>query len=264
MSAAPASRSSKSSQKNDGWPGDAVFLVGEPRADDAEPLSQLLGRAGLRQSNTADRQWRFGATIITLETDSVAHAKLGDLCTAGSPSGIGRCRTNLEKEEWVIALAPAQQAAGADRAAYLQTVQQLFAAAALVSQILGMTRLFWPPAQLWSPTSALVEAIAPLERSGIPPVLHLIAFLEQPGIAVIQSRGLAYFCGIELALAHDGVMPPSEVVRRLARLCIHAMVTGPMQPGAVIAGMEPGETLSVGSANGASPPVIAVQLARGR
>ena len=99
-----------------------------------------------------------------------------------------------------------------DRPARVAAVQQLCVLAAMIGELIEAQRLCWSPAGLWSPVAALADAVAAGEERGVPPVMHLAAFLpagEGEGI----TRGLAFFAGSELLLAGAGRMACADQPR---------------------------------------------------
>lgn len=79
--------------------------------------------------------------------------------------------------------------------------------------------------------------------SGMPPVLHLVAFRrhETAGGAHVGTRGLAAFAGQELAAAIPAGWTVADMVRRLARLALDIMVNGPIVERQRARGLQQGE-----------------------
>jgi hypothetical protein len=150
----------------------------------------------------------------------------------------------------------------ADAAGRLSAAQHLCIAALAIGSAVGAGRLYWSPAQLWSPFSALKDAVVALQDQGLPPILHLVAMVSRAE-GRLSTNGLSLFSGVEIILEYPPHMPSADAVRRLARLAIHAMVVGPMQSGAAIAGLEPGEALLFGHTEPGDPPHAMVQLKQG-
>jgi hypothetical protein len=240
---------------------DGLILADLATLPDAAALPSLVDRLGLLDPigglHDTAITLQFGGTDMLLSAqtsspalqDPVASRGIGDVSTAPPDSELS-LRICLEQPD---------RASGR----HIQQVQHLCAAAAMIAEACGAERMYWPPARLWSPVTALAEAVAASEAQGLPPVLHLVAFLPEDGAVV--TRGLAYLCGIELRLTCDVPMALPEMVRRLARLAVHAMLVGPLAPGASVAGLEPGELILVSHRDERGPaPCINLQLQRAR
>jgi hypothetical protein len=242
---------------------DCLFLSGVRRDAELPALIDQLDLVRGVGSSDSDGAWtlRVGGTAMQLVSGRAARA-LFDAGDADAPLSIGGAASEAPDPVGLLAIRLVQ-AEFADQQAHLAAVQQLCVAAVALGSALGATRLFWPPAQLWSPFAALTDAVAALQDQGLPPVLHLVA-MRRAGAARMQTGGLAHFCGVELAIDHPAEMTEADAVRRLARLAIHAMIVGPMLPGASVAGLAPGETLVVGRTEAGTPPILPVHARPGR
>ncbi len=110
----------------------------------------------------------------------------------------------------------------------------------LLSDMCAATHLFWSPAALWSDARMFRDALVELLTSGMPPVLHQVAF-RRAAAGRVRTRGLSYFAGHEIeAMLPDG-MDVQGGVRRLARLALDAMINGPFDRPMDIDGLEAGE-----------------------
>lgn len=136
-------------------------------------------------------------------------------------------------------------AAGAPLEAALSIIAQAAASGA------EDAAFFWPPARLWSrfDRDFVAPTIAAMERQGLPPVMHLVAFsamADDAGIAVF-TRGLAFFAGAELRLSGPSLLSERDALRSAARLAIDAMLqrgsAGPM----IVDGLNKGERLRLGA-----------------
>lgn len=212
----------------------------------------LLDRAGLLaiHDEDADGTYRltFAGSPLALRAGAeiVGSAMTCDAACSWTAIGNVSREPPVESQAFVLSL----DRRGPDQAARVRDVQRLCAAAAMIAELCGAQRLFWSPAALWSPVAALVRAVAVTEHQGLPPIMHLVAFL-QDGDAVV-TRGLAYFCDVELRLTANIGLSLPEMVRRLARLAVHAMILGPLHHGAIVPGIEVGERLVVGRARATS------------
>lgn len=107
--------------------------------------------------------------------------------------------------------------------------------------------LFWSPAGLWSRADQFRAAVAEMLGSGMPPVLHLVAFVgggtvDDPRIV---TRGLAHFTGQELTACPPAHFDQRAAVRRLARLALDMMINGPVTTARDFPGLDAGEMMQV-------------------
>lgn len=131
----------------------------------------------------------------------------------------------------------------------LEAALDMFRQAAAVGA--GEAALYWPPAQLWSrfDRDFVAPSVAALERQGLPPVMHFIAFLcdEAKGSVCVRTRGLLFFAGAELRLSAPSPVSAREALRAAARLAIDAMLQrGPAGP-MIVDGLNKGERLRLGA-----------------
>ncbi|MEQ1688897.1 MAG: hypothetical protein ABL874_10020 [Sphingopyxis sp.] len=138
-----------------------------------------------------------------------------------------------------------------------QAVQHLAAMAAALSEPLRTSSLFWPPAVLWSNAAELTHAVITMERHGLPPVLHFVAFVERgakqdeascaaPDTSQdMCTRGLEWMVGHEVLLSGPLTMPRSEMLRCAARLAVDAMVHGAYSSPTRVAGLTKGEVIDI-------------------
>ena len=230
-----------------------LYLCGFPDAVEmAALLPRLTERLGLRSSESrasTDRlELNYAGTRILLDYGRAVEAALGEAAGRPDASVIGGVAPADDEGGGALRLRLVTDGDGLDQ---LRAVQRLCCVAAILGTAMRAERLYWQPAHLWSPVAALSQAVAAMEAEGLPPVLHLIAFRyadTQGGTAshLLQSRGLAHFCGLELMLDYPADMAQTDALRRLARLAIHAMVAGPLRAGAAVEGLSAGETLTVG------------------
>lgn len=122
-------------------------------------------------------------------------------------------------------------------------MREFFKVMLLLIDLFEASHFFWSPARLWSDAPQLRASIAEMLASGMPPVLHLIAFRrhDAEGGEFVGTRGLGLFAGQEL----EGRIPRgwtvAEMVKRLARLSLDMMLNGPIQDSRRMRGLEPGE-----------------------
>ena len=133
---------------------------------------------------------------------------------------------------------------GADGSVRANALREFFKAMVLLIDLFEASHLYWSAARLWSDAAQFREAVAEMLVSGMPPVLHLVAFragVTGDAAAVVGTRGLAHFSGQELA-AHcppDWTMP--QITRRLARVALDMILNGAVATSRRYRGLEPGE-----------------------
>ncbi|NJS13967.1 MAG: hypothetical protein HC788_04285 [Sphingopyxis sp.] len=120
--------------------------------------------------------------------------------------------------------------------------REFFKLAVLLIDLMGADQLFWSPARLWSDAGAFRAAVVEMLDSGMPPLLHLMAFQDMPG-GGMATRGLAFFSKQELHLMGGNGLERKDAVRRLARLALDIMVHGPIVAQRRFPGLVEGEHL---------------------
>ena len=131
-------------------------------------------------------------------------------------------------------------------------LREIFKMQVLLIDLLDASHYFWSPARLWSEAGQFLAAVAEMLASGMPPVLHLIAFRhgDKGDGAMVRTRGLALFGGQEL----EGRMPAgwtaAEMVKRLSRLALDIMLHGPVTDARRMRGLNPGEWVSLSPGRG--------------
>jgi hypothetical protein len=115
---------------------------------------------------------------------------------------------------------------GAARGSKVADSRELFKLTVLLIDLTRADQIYWSPAGLWSDAWTFRAAVAEMLVSGMPPVLHLIAFNPAGAGGALRSNGLAFFASQELEVRDDGGLLQRELVRRLARLAIDAMING--------------------------------------
>ena len=137
----------------------------------------------------------------------------------------------------------------ADDRAQSTRLREIFKMQVLLIDLLDASHYFWSPARLWSEASQFRAAVSEMLASGMPPVLHLVAFRHGEG-ATVRTRGLALFGGQEL----EGRMPAgwtvAEMVKRLARLALDIMLHGVVADARRMRGLNPGEWVSLSPGRG--------------
>lgn len=137
-----------------------------------------------------------------------------------------------------------------------QTMQmrEFFKMMVLLIDLFDASHFFWSPARLWSDAPQFRASVAEMLASGMPPVLHLVAFRrhEVEGADFVGTRGLALFSGQELEGAIPKGWTVAEMVKRLARLSLDMMLNGPVRENRRIRGLERGEWVQLMLPTGAS------------
>lgn len=137
--------------------------------------------------------------------------------------------------------------ADGDRAAETARLREFFKMMVLLIDLAEASHIFWSPARLWSDAPQFRGAVAEMLTSGMPPVLHLVAFRhrETGDGAVVRTRGLAQFGGQELEGRMPGGWTVAEMVKRLARLALDIMLNGPVAAPQRLKGLGAGEWISL-------------------
>ena len=135
---------------------------------------------------------------------------------------------------------------------------------ALLIDLLGAQRIFWSPARLWSDAGEFRSTVAAMQASGMPPVLHLVAFRHRdgPGGARVATRGLAALAGQELEAAVPEGWDMAAIATRLARLAADMMLSGPVLQPRQAPGLTSGEWVALRPQRGigGAPGTVLVEL----
>ncbi|MGV3731244.1 MAG: hypothetical protein ACO1NN_10855 [Sphingopyxis sp.] len=131
-------------------------------------------------------------------------------------------------------------------------MREFFKMMVLLFDLFDASHIFWSPARLWSDAVQFRASVAEMLESGMPPVLHLVAFRrrEADGAASVRTRGLAFFAGQELEARIPDGWTVADMVRRLSRLALDMMLNGPVRYPRTMRGLEAGEWI------GLLPPVV--------
>lgn len=119
--------------------------------------------------------------------------------------------------------------------------RELFKLAVLLIDMAVGQQFYWSPADLWTRADAFRAAVTEMLASGMPPVLHLVAFDNDADAGTTKTRGLAHFCGQELMLEASGGLDRVARMRRLVRLAVDMMLNGRISARRRFAGLAPGE-----------------------
>ena len=128
-----------------------------------------------------------------------------------------------------------------------QRLREFFKMAVLLIDLFDASHIFWSPARLWSDAPQFRSAVAEMLISGMPPVLHLVAFRrsDDPGVEIVRTRGLALFGGQEIESRIPSGWTVAEMVKRLARLALDVILHGPVTEARHLRGLGPGEWVSL-------------------
>jgi hypothetical protein len=214
-----------------------------------------LRRMGLRPEAVATKDMRVEAPLVRVRFGSAsaligrASADALDLADPLHPA-TSQLASRLD-ETWrdagrVWAVIP--EAEGGDTAGDLAVrLREYFKAMVLLIDLLDASHIFWTPARLWTDAPQFRDATAEMLASGMPPVLHLIAFRrsDAPGGAIVRTRGLALFGGQEVEGRIPAGWTVAEMVRRLARLALDILLNGPVAAPRRLRGLDPGEWVSL-------------------
>lgn len=147
-------------------------------------------------------------------------------------------------------------------------MREFFKMMVLLIDLFDASHLFWSPARLWSDAPQFRASIAEMLASGMPPVLHLVAFRrrEDSAGARMVTRGLALFAGQELEARIPGGWTVAEMVRRLSRLALDMMINGPVHGARTMRGLEAGEWIDLAPSPGVGErqPTVFVEFGHDR
>ncbi|MDO9368350.1 MAG: hypothetical protein Q7T68_07260 [Sphingopyxis sp.] len=126
-------------------------------------------------------------------------------------------------------------------------MREFFKMMVLLIDLFDASHIFWSPARLWSDAPQFRASIAEMLASGMPPVLHLVAFRrrEIDGGATMETRGLSLFAGQELEARIPVGWTVAEMVRRLSRLALDMMLNGPIGHARTMRGLGAGEWIDL-------------------
>ena len=145
-------------------------------------------------------------------------------------------------------------------------MREFFKMMVLLIDLFDANHIFWSPARLWSDAPQFRASIAEMLASGMPPVLHLVAFRRREAGegATMVTRGLALFAGQELEARIPAGWTVAEMVRRLSRLALDMMLNGPVLRARTTRGLAAGEWIGLtpGPVTGNRQSMVAVEFGR--
>lgn len=208
-----------------------LLRSGPPPIADREQQTDLLQRLGILADAAPNNEvWmlRFAGSAFSLSAIDASSALVGQALAVPLhlidhrplPPADSATLTGFQLEFLNLPAVPARAA----------MAQHLCAIASLLVPVFGLTHMYWQPADLWSDAAALGAATIAMESSGLPPVLHLVAFdappVDEQADARLVSHGLAWFCGFELEFDGPSTLMLSDCLRRAARLAVDVMLNG--------------------------------------
>ncbi|APZ97284.1 hypothetical protein BWQ93_01345 [Sphingopyxis sp. QXT-31] len=245
-----------------------ALLAGPAMAGDA--VAALMRRMGLQPevcgADALPLRLALGPLTATLDRAAAALLDFADPADRATSSlGIGLLGDWRTKGGcWVVELGGADGAADAPSPPLVDYLKLLV----LLIDAFDAAQIFWSPARLWTGAPQFRGAIAEMQASGMPPVLHLVAFRrrDDAGGERVGTRGLAAFAGQEL----EAPVPPgwdmAAMVKRLARLALDMMLNGAVARAQQAPGLERGETVALTPqpASGARPATVLVEFSADR
>ena len=145
-------------------------------------------------------------------------------------------------------------------------MRDYFKLVALLVDLFDASHIYWSPARLWSDAPQFRAAIAEMLTSGMPPVLHLVAFRRRGAgpDERVATRGLALFGGQELEAGIPAGWTMADMVKRLARLALDVMLHGPVASAQNARGLEGGEVIRLipRPGDGGAPATVRVDFGR--
>ncbi len=245
-----------------------ILLQCGPRAADRHWLDGQLRRIGLEPESEPEPEstasgaaaWRIAlrdaATILTMASAVVVADADPSNAEVALALDHDEPLTLMPPSCLVIRVPVTGPIAGGASDHHAASLREFLKLAVLVMDAAGASHIFWSPARLWTSASLFRAAIAEMLTSGLPPVMHLVAFCRVDDAAgdLVTTRGLGYFAGQELAAPLLPEMAMSWAVRRLARLAVDMILHGPVHHRRRVAGLMAGEYLWLEpGASGASP-----------
>ncbi|MBB5706475.1 hypothetical protein [Sphingopyxis panaciterrulae] len=246
-----------------------VLITGSALRSGAPDLLEIgLRRMGLQPQRIGGEgpaafRLALGRTTATIDVPG------GATLTAADPAdrGTNSLATNLPPDWagggtcWRVTPAAADAVPMLDPAA----TREFFKLVVLLIDLFDASHIFWSPARLWSDAPQFRAAVAEMLASGMPPVLHLIAFRRRESTdgEVVATRGLAAFAGQELEAAVPPGWTMTDMVKRLARLALDLMLNGSVREEQTVGGLLAGERVRMTpQGDGAPPPAVRVDFER--
>ena len=230
----------------------------------AEALETALRHMGLRPERVAHEvagiaapQFRlcFGAVSVLAGPAAAAARDAADPDDPSTSLLAASLPRDWRQDGHCWMFVPEAGQASAAATAQPTQMREFFKMMVLLIDLFDASHLFWSPARLWSDASQFRASIAEMLASGMPPVLHLVAFRRRDGAGgaeEIGTRGLALFAGQELEAQIPEGWTVADMVRRLSRLALDMMLNGPLNGARTMRGLESGEWIDLSLSPGGS------------
>lgn len=235
-------------------PDPYVLIVGRLAGGDAEACFRRMGLAPdpievEGKPGVAGSAFRvhFGAVAARIEVASTDTLDEADPKHPATSLLAARLPADWRSTQQVWMLLPDGEDSGDPPDARATRLREFFKMIVLLVDLFDASHIFWSPARLWSDAPQYRSAVAEMLSSGMPPVLHLVAFrrAERAGGDMVRTRGLSLFGGQEI----ESPIPPgwtvAEMVKRLARLALDIILNGPVLDARGLRGLGPGEWVSL-------------------
>lgn len=122
-------------------------------------------------------------------------------------------------------------------------VAHLLELAARLGEMLDASAVLWNPAKILSGFAYFAESVGEYRAGGAFPVLALIDFIAMAS-GRLETAGLSWFSGQELAVRSDG-LSPHELMRRAVRIAHDVAVNGPIEMDMTIDGLTEFERITL-------------------
>lgn len=160
---------------------------------------------------------QHGSLAYTIEWSQILPALAGYRAVFFDPA--------LSQMTSMLSLSLSQHLAGGERLAPI--AQSFLAFGARLAKTLSADAVVWNPAQLVVDPTFFIETVESYADGGAFPVLAAVDFDYQNDEMLLQTSGLSWFSGQEIALQGKG-MRGVELARRAVRLIHDIAVNGPV------------------------------------
>ena len=253
----------------------ALIVGAAMRGQSSDALETALRHMGLRpervEREVADLaaprfRLRFGAVSVLARPAAEAARDVADPDHPSTSLLAASLPRDWRQDGHCWMFVPETQDESAAAAGQPERMREFFKMMVLLIDLFDASHLFWSPARLWSDASQFRASIAEMLASGMPPVLHLVAFRRREGAggASMGTRGLALFAGQELEAPVPDGWTVAEMVRRLSRLALDMMLNGPVEHERTMRGLESGEWIDLSPSPGVSGQRSTVVVEFGR
>lgn len=242
-----------------GGPAPFILIIGRDArtgADDPEPHFRRMGLRPMTAS-AQDVATNDGHALLVEPVSRLQFARLSVFAGRPAPELFARAGPSHAA---VMTVGPALPFDSIDASQCLafvphtdtdhghsaETLREFFQMMVLLIDLFDASHLFWSPAALWSDARQFREAVAEMLSSGMPPVLHLVAFGQRDDAAgQMTTRGLGHFCDQEIDAAVPEGWTEAMAVRRLARVALDMILNGAIRGQRHFSGIEHGERMVI-------------------